>query len=171
MSEVVSNAGPPIALGKLNLLHLLGKLYHNVYIPKAVYEEVVVNGIRSGCIDAFRARLLIGDTLTVKEVTSVRASISDVGIDEGEAETIELAIRIDADLVLIDDWHARIEARNQGLVVKGTLGVIHSAYKSELISFKEFEDALREIAYRDDIWISEDLCMKVLDAAETITRM
>ena len=52
-------------------------------------------------IDAFRARLLIGDTLTVKEVTSERASISDVGIGEGEAETIELAIRIDADLVLI----------------------------------------------------------------------
>ena len=96
-----ANAGPPIALGKLNLLHLLGKLYHNVYIPKEVYEEVVVNGIRSGYIDAFRARLLIGDTLTVKEVTSERASISDVGIGEGEAETIELAIRIDADLVLI----------------------------------------------------------------------
>ena len=57
------------------------------------------------------------------------------------------------------------------MVVKGTLGVIHSVYKSELISFKEFEDALREIAYRDDIWINEDLCMKVLDAAGTITRM
>lgn len=169
--KLCQSAGPLITLGKLNLLHLLGKLYHNVSIPKAVYDEVVVNGIRSGCIDAFRVRLLIGDTLTVKEVTSVRASISDVGIDEGEAETIELAIRIDADLVLIDDLHARIEARNQGLMVKGTLGVIYSAYKSESISFKEFEGALRGIAYRDDIWISEDLCMKVLDAAGAITRM
>ncbi len=165
MSGVVSNAGPLIALGKLNLLHLLRELYHNVYIPKSVYEEVIVNGIRFGCIDAFRARLLIGDTLIVEEITAVRASVFDVRIDEGETETIELAIRIDADLVLIDDLHARVEARNQGLTVKGTLGVIYNAYKSELIDFKEFEDALREIAYRDDIWISEDLCMKVLDAA------
>jgi predicted nucleic acid-binding protein len=152
-------------LGKLNLLHLLGKLYHNVYIPKIVYEEVVVNGIRFGCTDAFRVRLLIGDILIVKEVTPVRTSIFDVRIDEGEIGTIGLAIRIDADLVLIDDWHARIEARNQGLTVKGTLGVLYSAYKSDLIDFKEFEDALREIAHRDDIWISEDLCTKVLDAA------
>ncbi|RJS70440.1 hypothetical protein CW696_05780 [ANME-2 cluster archaeon] len=165
MSGVVSNAGPLIALGKLNLLHLLEKLYHNVYISKTVYEEVIVNGIRFGCIDAFRARLLIGGIIIVKEATPVMASIFDVRIDEGEIETIELAIRIDADLVLIDDWHARIEARNQGLAVKGTLGVLHSAYKSDLINFKEFEDALREIAYRDDIWISEDLCTKVLDAA------
>jgi len=76
-----------------------------------------------------------------------------------------LAIEIDTYLILIDDWHARIEARNQGLTIKGTLGILYSAYKSELIDFKEFEDALREIAHRDDIWISEDLCTKVLDAA------
>lgn len=101
----------------------------------------------------------------MKEVTPVRTSIFDVRIDEGEIETIGLAIRINADLVLIDDWHARIEARNQGLTVKGTLGVLYSAYKSDLIDFKEFEDALREIAHRDDIWIGEDLCTKVLDAA------
>ncbi|RLF04744.1 MAG: hypothetical protein DRJ64_06490 [Thermoprotei archaeon] len=76
-----------------------------------------------------------------------------------------MAIEIDTYLILIDDWHARIEARNQGLTIKGTLGILYSAYKSELIDFKEFEDALREIAHRDDIWISEDLCTKVLDAA------
>ena len=169
MSGVVSNAGPLIALGKLNLLHLLGKLYCNVYIPNEVYKEVVINGIRFGYIDAFRIRSLIGDTLIVKEATLARMGTFDVRIDEGEIETIELAIRIDADLVLIDDWNARVEARNQGLTVKGTLGVLYSAYKSELIDFKQFEIALREIAYRDDIWINEDLCMTVLGAASVST--
>ncbi len=53
MSGVVSNAGPLITLGKLNLLHILSKLYSHVYIPKEVYEEIIVNGIRFGCIDAF----------------------------------------------------------------------------------------------------------------------
>ena len=169
MSGVASNAGPLIVLGKLNLLHLLGKLYRNVYIPNEVYKEVVVNGIRFGCIDAFRVRLLIGDTLIVKEATPARMGTYDVRIDEGEIETIELPIRIDADLVLIDDWNARVEARNQGLAVKGTLGVLYSAYKAKLIDFKQFENTLREIAHRGDIWINEDLCMKVLDAASVST--
>lgn len=38
MSGVVSGAGPLIALGKLNLLHLLRDLYHNVHIPKSVRQ-------------------------------------------------------------------------------------------------------------------------------------
>lgn len=165
MSGVASNAGPLIALGKLNLLHLLGKLYQHVYISKMVHEEVVVNGIGYGCVDAFRVRSLIDDVLIVKEATPAKMEIYDPGIDEGEIETIELAIGIEADLVLIDDWHARVEARNHGLSVKGTLGVLYSAYKSELVDFKQFECALREIVYRNDIWIGEDLCMKVLAAA------
>jgi len=82
MSGVVSNAGPLIALGKLNLLHLLRDLYCNVYIPKMVYEEVVVNGTRVGCIDAFRARLLIGDVLIVKEASPASTVVfDDIGID------------------------------------------------------------------------------------------
>ncbi|HDN65325.1 MAG TPA: DUF3368 domain-containing protein [Methanosarcinales archaeon] len=166
MSGVVSNAGPLIALGKLNLLHLLRDLYCNVYIPKMVYEEVVVNGTRVGCIDAFRARLLIGDVLIVKEASPASTVVfDDIGIDEGEIETIELSIALDADLVLIDDWHARIEARNHGLHVLGTLGILYSAYKTELINFREFEAAIKEIMHRGDIWISNDLCGKVLDAA------
>jgi predicted nucleic acid-binding protein len=165
MSGVVSNAGPLITLGKLNLLHLLGKLYSHVYISKVVYDEVIVNGIRFGCIDAFRAKLLINETLIVRKVVPTTVKIINAGIDEGEIETIKLAIGINSDLVLIDDWHARIEARNQGLTVKGSLGVLYSAYKADLINSKEFNDTLKEIAYRDDIWISEDLCMSVLDAA------
>ena len=115
MSGVVSNAGPLITLGKLNLLHLLGKLYRHVYISKIVYEAVVVNVIGYGCVDAFRVRSLINDVLIVKEATPAKMEIYGPGIDEGETETIKLAIGIDADLVLINDWHARVEARNHGL--------------------------------------------------------
>jgi len=56
------------------------------------------------------------------------------------------------------------------LTVKGSLGVLYSAYKDDLINFKQFKDTLKEIAYRDDIWISGDLCMKVLDAASVLKK-
>ena len=39
---VVSNSGPLMALAKLGLLDLLGQLYGKVYMPGAVYDEVVL---------------------------------------------------------------------------------------------------------------------------------
>jgi predicted nucleic acid-binding protein len=41
MMVVVCNAGPLIALGKLNRLELLAELYGQVQIPRAVYDEAV----------------------------------------------------------------------------------------------------------------------------------
>jgi predicted nucleic acid-binding protein len=49
---VVSNAGPLIALAKLNLLYLLKELYGHVYIPRSVYDETVTEGMRQGHEDA-----------------------------------------------------------------------------------------------------------------------
>ena len=50
--KVVSNAGPLIALGKLGQLGLLLTLYGTILIPREVYNEVVVNGLRLGADDA-----------------------------------------------------------------------------------------------------------------------
>jgi predicted nucleic acid-binding protein len=49
---VVANAGPLMALAKLNLLHLLKQLHGRVHFTPAVYEEVVAEGIRQGYEDA-----------------------------------------------------------------------------------------------------------------------
>lgn len=45
---VVTNAGPLIALAKLGLLHLLGRLYGTVLMPGAVYDEVVLRVMEDG---------------------------------------------------------------------------------------------------------------------------
>jgi predicted nucleic acid-binding protein len=46
--KVVCNAGPLIAPGKLGRLGLLLKLYDAILVPREVYNEVVVNGLRLG---------------------------------------------------------------------------------------------------------------------------
>ncbi len=46
MTTVLSNAGPLIALGKLNRLELLAELYGQVQIPHAVHEEAVLQALR-----------------------------------------------------------------------------------------------------------------------------
>lgn len=50
--KVVSNAGPLIALGKLGQLSVLLTLYGDILIPRQVYNEVVINGLRLGADDA-----------------------------------------------------------------------------------------------------------------------
>ena len=50
--NVVSNAGPLIALGKLGQLSMLLTLYGDILIPREVYNEVVINGLRLGADDA-----------------------------------------------------------------------------------------------------------------------
>jgi hypothetical protein len=50
--NVVSNAGPLIALGKLGQLSMLLTLYGDILIPRQVYNEVVINGLRLGADDA-----------------------------------------------------------------------------------------------------------------------
>jgi predicted nucleic acid-binding protein len=53
----VTNAGPLIALGKVNRLDLLAGLFREVQVPHAVYEEVVVEGLARGAADARAVRL------------------------------------------------------------------------------------------------------------------
>jgi len=50
--NVVSNAGPLIALGKLGQLSVLLTLYSDILIPRQVYNEVVINGLRLSADDA-----------------------------------------------------------------------------------------------------------------------
>ena len=48
MPLVLCDAGPLMALGKLNRLDLLADLYEEVQVTRAVYEEVVVQGLARG---------------------------------------------------------------------------------------------------------------------------
>jgi hypothetical protein len=70
--NVVSNAGPLIALGKLGQLGLLLTLYRNILIPREVYNEVVVNGLRLGADDASAVDFLVrqGHIRVVREAKS-----------------------------------------------------------------------------------------------------
>lgn len=79
----------------------------------------------------------------------------------GERHAIALAQRESADLLLLDDWKARQEARRLDLKVKGTLAVIVAAHRGELLSLADVDIIFRQIMAHPDIWISESLCREV----------
>jgi len=60
-----------------------------------------------------------------------------VQLDEGEREAIALAEEVRADLLLVDDWEARLEAQRRHLRVVGTLRVLADGASRGLTDLEE----------------------------------
>jgi predicted nucleic acid-binding protein len=165
MSNVLCNAGPLIALGKLNRLDLLACLYGEVQISHIVYDEVVTYGLARGAPDALTVRLFWQrQGRPVVEVSSavLAAYTPPVILHPGERSLLALAQTLPDPLVLLDDEVARTEARRLKLPVRGTLGILVQAYRAQLLTLAHVELLIQEIAIRPDIWISAKLCEQVL---------
>jgi predicted nucleic acid-binding protein len=164
---VLSDAGPLIALGKLNRLGLLADLYDQVQMPQAVYSEVVTQGLARGAPEALTIRLFWqSQNWPILDVptTALAAYAPPVTLGPGETEVMALAQTLPNPLILVDDEVARTEARRLGLSLRGTVGVLIQAYRHGHLSYAQIDLLLQEIALRPDIWISARLCQKVQDS-------
>lgn len=162
---IIINAGPLIALAKLNQLHLLGELYAEVTVPDAVYAEVVTQGLARGEPDALVVRLFWNQRqwpITTVAHLHPGSYQSEAILDRGESAVIALGLTKPGSLLLLDDTVARAEAHRLGLAVKGTLGVLAEAYRHRKLQRAQLELLFEEIAVRSDIWISAMLCRQVL---------
>lgn len=159
---VVSDAGPLIALAKLNLLHLLERLYGRVYFPGSVYKEAVVEGLRQGLEDAHTLRLfLIQEGWETMEVENAPDELLSLHLDQGELESLALALDMNA-LLLIDEERGREVARRHRVKVRGTLGILIEAYRRGFITSNQLRFYFDQIEERTDIWISPSLCHRLL---------
>lgn len=162
---VLCNAGPLIALGKLDRLELLAELYGEVQIPRRVYDEVVTRGMARCAPEASTVRLFWSrQGWPVMNVPSkvLGAYTPSVTLDPGETEVLALAQTLKDPLVLLDDEVARAEAHRLNLRIRGTLGILVQAYRADLLTSAQTGLLISEIAARQDIWISAKLCEQVL---------
>ncbi len=116
---VIVDASSLIALERINLLHILCKIYSEIIIPEAVINEF--GDLSLSCI-------------SIKNVESDLLNLlrRDLNLGKGEAEAIALANQTGLK-VIIDDLKARRVAENLGLKVTGTIGVLLKAEKLGLI--------------------------------------
>jgi predicted nucleic acid-binding protein len=153
---VISNSSPIIHLGKINQLHLLKDLFGEILIPKAVHEECVVQGKNRPEVDA----IVEADWLKVHETTDKNLiKLLRSEIDQGEAESIALAIQIQAGLILLDDSEAREKARLYDLPICGTLGVLLRAKLNGKLS--SLSTALTDLQ-ASGFWIQNNLVDRLL---------
>lgn len=130
---VVSDTTPIITLMKIDKLDMLQKLFDIVTIPMAVYTELTSNNMfedeRNEIISAsFIEKMKVNDT------KSINLLMRATGLDKGESEAIILFDEINADILLIDEVKGRKVAKQMGMSVMGTIGMLMAAYDRKIIT-------------------------------------
>lgn len=171
---VVSDAGPLIALGKLDAVYLLGVLYNIVYASPIVFDETVTAGLTQSATDASLIKGSFDQKILVAAVVQHPSKLREpLKIHEGERESIQLAIQLRASEFLVDDSRARqVAAQNFSVhklptVIRGTLGIIYTSFQNGLLTQDQTVQLIESIKVRRDIWISAKLCDKVLRLIRT----
>ena len=151
MQLVIADTGPVNYLILIGHIDPLPRIFQRVILPAAVKQEL-------HDIDAPGAvRAWIGSPPAWLEIVETPAP-GPTTLDEGEAAVIALAISLHADLVLIDERRGVKVARDQGLRVTGTLGLLEIDAQSGLVDFTEAARRLRLTTFR----ISETLLETML---------
>ena len=65
---IISNSSPLILLARINKLGIIKEIYKKIYIPKAVYNEVIVRGKEEKYSDAFIIERAVDDFIFIKEL-------------------------------------------------------------------------------------------------------
>lgn len=129
---VVSNTTPLIGLASINQFHLLHAILGEIFIPTAVYHEVVTQGRESGGAKQQVTEANWIKTIAVQDELAVQLLLDE--LDRGEAETIVLAKELAADWVVMDEKKGRRKLSQVGLPKIGTIGILVKAKQVGLIS-------------------------------------
>ncbi len=138
---VVSDTTPLISLMKMGQLGLIGQLFGEVQIPNAVYDELVSNQKFQSEAQQIRNSTFI-KCVSVVDSKSVDLLRRATGLDLGESEAIILSDTGGADLLLMDENKGRLVARQMGLHLMGTVGILKAAYEEKLLSYDEIVECI-----------------------------
>lgn len=142
MIVVVADTSPLNYLVQIHCEHILPALYVQVFVPTAVVEELD----HQGTVPAVRDWLAkMPCWLVVRNVAS-EAEPALARLDPGECQAIQLAKQEHADLLLMDERLGVRTAREHGLAVTGTLGVLVQATRRGVV---DLEHALTDLQATD----------------------
>ena len=151
MKPFIFDATPLIYLGKINVLEKITHFPEEKYTPQSVYEEVVVEGKKSGNPEVFLIENLIkAGIIEIKTPVDDRYTAhlkENPRIHRGDDEVLALASELDG-IALMDDEEAKGMAEIEGIEHHGTIYLILRMMKMGLLTKEETIDALDEMLRR-----------------------
>ena len=125
---IVADSSALVALALCGGLELLNRLFEDVRVPQAVYDEVAVEG------KAAAQALQVYLQGKVVSVPLDQVVITGAGLGRGEIEAMALYKSSHADYLLIDDNRARKVARLNQINITGSQGILLLAKHRGLIA-------------------------------------
>jgi predicted nucleic acid-binding protein len=130
-SVVIADAGPLIALSRIDSLDLLHGLFGQVLVTEAVRDEALPAADYPG--KAVIARAFDAGWLACPGPFETSWQPTNPGLDAGECSAIAAAMQMPGCLLIIDDRAGRAEARLHKVAIVGTAAVIGLAKLQGLI--------------------------------------
>ncbi len=153
---IIADSSGLIFLATCNCLDLLEKLFDEVKVPQAVFDELIIEGKPQSEI----LRDYLNDKIVNVELGKYIIDTGNCG--KGELEAMVLYKKLSADFLLVDDLRARKIAELNGIKIIGSLGILLFGKEKGLISkIKPSLDKLRN----SELYISEKLLKQVQDLA------
>jgi len=122
---LIADSSALVALSIVNKLDVLEKLFGQVYVPRAVYDEIRKENKAESSNLAHYCK---------DRVLDIQASANfNISLGKGESESIVLYTEQNADFLLCDDKKAKKFAQSFGLNVIGSLGILLKAKEAKLI--------------------------------------
>jgi hypothetical protein len=159
---VVSNTSPLLNLAIIDHLSLLQRQFSEVYIPPAVFKELKLDTDFAGVHtirEAIDARWI--KVVDLLEIHTAQALMRD--LDDGESETIALAVQLGLKTILLDEHDGRAAAKGMGLTSVGILGVLLRAKR--MGDVEKIEPIMYALKSEGGFYIAEALFYTILKAA------
>lgn len=162
---VVCDAGPLIHLDQLDCLDLLAD-FSRLVIPDVVWREVGHH--RPTALDQKKVLL---ERLKPREEPSAELMAAQrlLVLHAGEAQALQVAQELEADLLLTDDTAARLAARTLQVSAHGTLGVMLRAIRRGQRTPDEVLNLLRELPVRSTMHVKRELLHEIIRQVEELT--
>jgi hypothetical protein len=160
--RVVSNTSPISNLAIIGRLDALSRQFGKVSIPGAVESEL-------GRLEHVPGRRAIEQALQTGWIQVEVVTAGDLArnlastLDEGEAEAIALASGSNVNLLIMDESAGRAAARNLGLTITGTLGVLLKEMRDGVLS--SMREEMDRLVNEAGFFISDRIRQLFLKAA------
>ncbi len=157
---IFSNTTPLIALSAIQQLDLLPALFNKIYVVDTVVNECARGG---KIVVPNLAKLTWLQMVDHKNYPKNSLLLS---LDDGEKHTLEAALYQQADYVIIDERQGRNLAKNLGLNVIGTLGILLKAkQQNKILSFVDCVRGMQKRGLRYNNQLVAQLALRVGEIA------
>ncbi|MFV1984372.1 MAG: DUF3368 domain-containing protein [Thiohalomonadales bacterium] len=138
---------------------MLQSLYHKVVITASVLSELEPS--KDNTLQSVKAGIQQG-WIRIVEVNITDQNLADM-LDQGEASAITYSLEHDCIPLLIDEHRGKTYAKNKGIPVIGTAGILIQAKQKKLITLVK---PLLEDMQTKGYWLSNEFIDTVVELVD-----